>query len=117
MGLVNLREVAIAFNRFKELPSHLASCSKLETIVANGNQIKEIRVDNLKELPMLAVLDSSNNDINHVPPELGRLTQIRALQLEGNPFRVPRPQILVQGTQSVMQYLRNRIPAKDMPQE
>ena len=84
--------------------------------VANGNQIKEIRVDNLKELSMLAVLDLSNNDINHVPPELGRLTQIRALQLEGNPFRVPRPQILVQGTQSIMQYLRNRIPASPHPQ-
>ena len=33
--LVNLREVAIAFNRFKALPSHLTSCAKLETIVSN----------------------------------------------------------------------------------
>ena len=79
--------------------------------IANGNQISEIPVENLGSLPMLAVLDLSNNDIQHVPPLLGRVTQIRTLQLEGNPFRVPRPQILVQGTQSIMQYLRNRIPA------
>ena len=79
--------------------------------VANGNQISEIPVENLGSLPMLAVLDLSNNDIQHVPPLLGRVTQIRTLQLEGNPFRVPRPQIFVQGTQSIMQYLRNRIPA------
>ena len=58
--------------------------------VANGNQIKEIRVEELSQLGMLAVLDLSNNDIDHVPPLLGRLTHIRTLQLEGNPFRVPR---------------------------
>ena len=84
--------------------------------MANGNQIKEIRVDDLRKLSMLAVLDLSNNDIDHIPPELGRLTHIRTLQLEGNPFRVPRPQILVQGTQSIMQYLRNRIPASPQQQ-
>jgi len=109
--LVNLREVAISFNKFTSLPESLSKCPKLETILANGNQIKVIEVSALKPLSMLAVLDLSNNDIDHVPPELGRLTQVRSLQLEGNPFRVPRPQILVQGTQSIMQYLRNRIPA------
>ena len=33
--LVNLREIAIAFNRFKSLPASLTSCSKLETIVSS----------------------------------------------------------------------------------
>ena len=108
--LTNLREIALSFNKFTALPAPLFKCQKMETLMANGNQIKEINVTGLKQLTKLATLDVSNNDINHVPPELGRLTQIRTLQLEGNPFRVPRPQILVQGTQSIMQYLRNRIP-------
>ena len=73
--------------------------------------IKEIDVDALRKLKVLAVLDLSNNDVQHVPPELGTITQLRTLQLEGNPFRVPRPQILVKGTQSIMSYLRDRIPS------
>ena len=41
---------------------------------------------------------------------LGNLTQLRSLLLEGNLFRVPRPNILTQGTQAILAYLRDRIP-------
>ena len=89
----------------------MQGCERLETLLLNGNQIKVIDVQGLRQLKMLAVLDLANNDIQQVPPELGTLTQLRALQLEGNPFRVPRPQILVKGTQSILSYLRDRIPS------
>ncbi len=65
----------------------------------------------LSKLKMLAVLDLQNNSIETVPPELGQLTQLKNLQLEGNAFRVPRPQILVKGTEAVMAYLRDRMPS------
>ena len=32
------------------------------------------------------------------------------VQLDGNLFRVPRPAVLLQGTQAVMAYLRDKIP-------
>jgi len=35
----------------------------------------------------------------------------RTLQLEGNPFKLPRVAILVKGTAAVLEYLRGRIPA------
>lgn len=73
-------------------------------------QIGHIDVAGLSRLPSLAVLDLQNNDIGTVPPELGKLTQIKNLQLEGNGFRIPRPQILVKGTEAIMAYLRDRIP-------
>ena len=110
-GLTNLREICLSFNRFISIPTSLQGCEKLETLLLNGNQIKVIDVEGLKKLKMLAVLDLSNNDIQQVPPELGKLTQLRSLQLEGNSFRVPRPQILVKGTQSILSYLRDRIPS------
>lgn len=34
----------------------------------------------------------------------------RSLQLEGNPFRNPRPAVLCKGTQALLAYLRDRIP-------
>ena len=42
----------------------------------------------MAELKQLAILDVQNNGIQTVPPELGSLTNIRTLQLEGNLFRV-----------------------------
>lgn len=67
-------------------------------------------MDGLKQLGRLSILDLGNNNIGQVPPELGLLTNLRALTLDGNAFRVPRPQILVKGTASIMAYLRDRIP-------
>ena len=72
--------------------------------------MSQLDVTKLSQLPMLAVLDVQNNAIQTVPPEMGNLTQLRTLQLEGNMFRVPRPAILAQGTAAVMTYLRDRIP-------
>ncbi len=45
-------------------------------------QVGEIDVSLLSQLGSLAVLDLQNNAIQSVPPELGNLTQLRALQLE-----------------------------------
>jgi len=56
------------------------------------------------------VLDLANNNIEQVPPILGNLTNITSLDLNGNPFRQPRQQILEKGTLTVMSYLRDRIP-------
>ncbi len=108
--LSQLREVSLAYNRFEEVPSCLYSCPKLETIVLCGNKVVRIDVEGLSKLEMLAVLDLQNNSIDHVPPELGNLKQLRSLQLEGNAFRMPRPQVLVKGTEAVLAYLRDRIP-------
>ena len=72
--------------------------------------MSQIDVDGLKQLSKLSILDLGNNNIGQVPPELGLLTNLRVLTLDGNAFRVPRPQILVKGTASIMAYLRDRIP-------
>jgi len=108
--LQHLREIALSFNQLTEIPAGLCRCSKLETILIANNQVRSIHVDRLSQLTQLAVLDLQNNAIDQVPPELGNLAQIRSLQLEGNMFRMPRPAILVQGTGSIMAYLRDRIP-------
>jgi hypothetical protein len=34
---------------------------------------------------------------------------LRSLQLEGNPFKVPRPQIIQKGTSAILEYLRGRL--------
>jgi len=109
-GLTHLREIILSVNQFRAVPDCLYDCQKLETILIANNQISNIEVAKLSKLSKLAILDLQNNAIQTVPPELGNLTQIRTLQLEGNLFRMPRAAILVQGTGAVMAYLRDRIP-------
>merc|ERR1719369_1128660 len=109
-GLKHLREVILSVNQFPSIPDCLFDCPKLETILIANNRITCIEVEKLSKLTKLAILDLQNNAIQTVPPELGNLSQIRTLQLEGNLFRVPRAAILVQGTGAVLAYLRDRIP-------
>merc|ERR1712202_23308 len=109
-GLRHLREVILSVNQFQAIPECLYDCPKLETILIANNRISCIEVEKLSTLTQLAILDLQNNAIQTVPPELGNLTQLRTVQLEGNLFRMPRAAILVQGTSAVMSYLRDRIP-------
>lgn len=51
----------------------------LEILLAKGNKITKINVCGLAELKRLATLDLSNNNIDHVPPELGNMKQLRWL--------------------------------------
>uniref|UniRef100_T1J7G9 Disease resistance R13L4/SHOC-2-like LRR domain-containing protein n=1 Tax=Strigamia maritima TaxID=126957 RepID=T1J7G9_STRMM len=105
-----LREICISNNKFKEIPSCLFSLTKLEILMASDNKIKTINADGLSGLLVLAVLDLKNNDISTVPPELGNMTQLRTLHLEGNCFRLPRLTILDKGTEAILSYLRDKIP-------
>ncbi|KAM3174559.1 hypothetical protein ACTXT7_010299 [Hymenolepis weldensis] len=60
-------------------------------------------------MPQLTTFDVSDNDIGTLEPELGLCTQIQNLHLNGNSFRIPRPNIVCKGTAAVLEYLRSRI--------
>ncbi|XP_027746890.1 leucine-rich repeat-containing protein 40 [Empidonax traillii] len=109
-ALTRLQIINLAFNRFKVFPSVLYHLPALETILLSNNQVGSIDPLQLKGMDMLGTLDLQNNDLLHVPPELGNCENLRTLLLEGNPFRTPRAAILAKGTAAVLEYLRSRIP-------
>ncbi|KAH8382664.1 hypothetical protein KR009_004680 [Drosophila setifemur] len=110
-GVLNtLRELNIANNRFEFIPNGVYELQGLEILIASENHIKMLNVSGLKCMPRLSTLDLRNNDIDNVPPILGNLTNITHLELVGNPFRQPRHQVLMKGTDAIMSYLRDRIP-------
>lgn len=107
-----LRELNLSNNRFTEIPQCLYNLEWLEILLLRDNKITEIDAtqNGLGSLKRLARLDLSNNNIEQVPPVLGNLKNITNLELIGNPFKLPRQQILLKGTDAIMSYLRGRIP-------
>ena len=108
--LAHLLQITLTYNRFTSIPSQLFKLPKLQTILMSNNQLADIDVNGLLELKTLQCLDLANNNIARIPPELGRVEWLKSLTLEGNSFRNPRPQIMTQGTQFILAYLRDRIP-------
>lgn len=112
--LITLRELNLNNNSLERIPDCVTELSHLEILLLGDNKVAEIDVTSegggLAKLERLNTLDLSNNNIEVVPPLLGNMKQIRALELNGNKFRQPRHQILAQGTESIMSYLRDRIP-------
>lgn len=109
-NLVYMRELILSNNRFNKIPNCIFQMIGLEILLMNDNSIEEIPIEELKLLKRIATLNLSNNYINFVPPELGNMTQLKSLELKGNPFRQPRYAILQQGTDSILSYLRDKIP-------
>jgi hypothetical protein len=53
----------------------------------------------------------ANNDIERLEPQIGTLADtLTSLNVEGNKFRVPSYHVLQKGTESVLAWLRDRIP-------
>ncbi|XP_008059162.1 leucine-rich repeat-containing protein 40 isoform X3 [Carlito syrichta] len=96
--------------RFKILPEVLYRILTLETILISNNQVGSVDPQKMKMMEKLTTLDLQNNDLLHIPPELGNCVNLRTLLLDGNPFRVPRATILMKGTAAILEYLRDRIP-------
>jgi len=51
--------------------------SSLEILLASDNQIQDVDPDGVRGLSRLSSLNLQNNEIMHVPPELGLCTQLR----------------------------------------
>uniref|UniRef100_A0A8C5WIY2 Leucine-rich repeat-containing protein 40 n=1 Tax=Leptobrachium leishanense TaxID=445787 RepID=A0A8C5WIY2_9ANUR len=109
-AMTQLRSVILSFNRFKTFPDVLYRIPTLDTILISTNQIGSVDPLKLMKMTRLSTLDLQNNDLLQVPPELGNCESLRALHLEGNPFRNPRAAILAKGTAAILEYLRSRIP-------
>jgi Leucine-rich repeat (LRR) protein len=108
--LKSLRELVISDNRITEISDGIYELPILENLFASNNRIQTIDPLKICNMKFLSTLNFQNNDLSQVPPELGRATQIKSLQLEGNGFRLPRHEILAKGTTAILDYLRSRLP-------
>ncbi|KAJ5683143.1 hypothetical protein N7462_006308 [Penicillium macrosclerotiorum] len=106
------------------LPHIRQTYPDLKTFIASDNQFASLEFEAVQGLQ---VLDVSNNDIDYLPPKIGLLgaerspqnwgtgSSLRRFEVAGNRFRVPRWQVVAKGTESILEFLKEHIPAQDLP--
>lgn len=105
-----LETLDVSANRLVSISGIRPTFPNLIALYARDNQVEEIPVD---AVDGMRVLDLSSNSIGHLPPRLGTVNSLRELRVGGNLFRVPRWQVLEKGTEGVMEWLRDRLPADE----
>lgn len=123
----SLSVLDISNNRLTGPLPHLRSVfPALKTILACDNHLSRL---DFEVVQGLQVLDVGNNDIDYLPPKIGLLSAersprnwgdhgsaLRRFEVAGNRFRVPRWQVVAKGTDAVLDFLKDRIPAGDLPE-
>ena len=89
------------------------SFPSLMHLLASDNRLEGLTADALKGL---RVANLGNNDIGALDAEIGLLWDegLKSLEVGGNKFRVPGWRVLEKGTETVMAWLRDRIPQVDV---
>lgn len=111
----SLETLDISTNRLLSLPEGLLDkFPRLRVLFASNNQISELRPKSIKGLKIVEV---ANNEIGQLDPMIGLLGGVSGLErldVSGNRFKVPRWNILEQGTHATLHWLRGRVPEEDM---
>ena len=115
LALPLLEELDLSRSGLSAFPADTLSLGRtLRVLRLAGNKIAAIPdaigaacVSKLEEL------DISNNELSGLTPHLALLAgTLRSLLLEGNPLRTLRRPVLERGTQGVLAYLKDRLPAE-----
>ncbi|TGZ82333.1 L domain-like protein [Ascodesmis nigricans] len=116
-----LASLDVSQNALTEFPKLRDTFPALVSFLARENKIREIVVENVRGL---RVLDLRANEVECLPPGLGRLggdngdgEQLRELRVQGNRFRVPRWQVVERGTEAVLEWCRGRLPVEEVEGE
>lgn len=103
------REGAVALDlsgiELWDLPYTILQLTQLQSLNLSNNRLTRL-LNSLYRLTQLQSLDLHNNQLTSLPYSLGRLTQLKTLDLRHNAFSDPPPDVIAQGTEVVLAYLR-----------
>ncbi|KAI5782694.1 hypothetical protein EDC01DRAFT_223145 [Geopyxis carbonaria] len=102
-----LATLDVSANRITSIAGLRQHFQVLTVLHAADNQVSEIPV---ADIDGVRTLDLTGNAITALPSQLGLCQGLRDLRVQGNLFRVPRWQVLEKGSDTVLQWLRDRLP-------
>ncbi|EGG24144.1 leucine-rich repeat-containing protein [Cavenderia fasciculata] len=134
-NLSKLKTLSMEGNQFTSLPNEILQLSQLQELILENNLIgslpsdinhlSNLRILNLRlnkldilpasigQLSNLTILNLAQNAITQLRPTMGLLSGLSELKLDGNPLRTPPPEILHQGLQAILDYLKDLIKGQE----
>ena len=88
------------------LPNALIQLTELQSLNLSNNRLTSLP-NSFGRLTQLQWLDLHNNMLTALPHLLGRLTQLQTLDLSNNELESPPPDVVEQGTEAILAYLRS----------
>ncbi|MBV1855064.1 leucine-rich repeat domain-containing protein [Catellatospora tritici] len=104
-GLSALTKLHLGRNRLVRLPDSLGNLAALKVLNLNGNQLTQLPYT-LGTLTALTSLNLEDNRLEQLPDSVGNLVGLNSLNLGGNPLTSPPAEVVSQGVESVLAYLR-----------
>ena len=109
-ALVDLRQLRIVFasnNRFTHLPEVLGRCEQLEMVGFKANQIQQVSAAALPARLRWLIL--TDNQIDSLPPEIGRCHRLQKLALAGNRLNALPPAMAACARLELLRISANRL--------
>ena len=98
-------ELDLSGLELQNMPFELNQLTQLQSLNLSDNRLKTV-LNSISRLTQLQSLDLNNNRLTTLPPALGRLTQLTSLDLRNNAITDPPPDVIEQGTEAILAYLR-----------
>lgn len=104
-----LETLLLSFNKIASLESFpWSELASVSVVSVSDNKLRSLGT--IYDAPRLASLSFENNNLTHVPCELGLCPHLRALYLNGNPQKTVRGGVIAKGSAEVLAYLKNKFP-------
>ena len=130
-GCAALARLDARQNRLQSIPASIAGCAALKELYLGINQLGAATLPPLGSMPVLGILDLSdnglrsaacavglarlerldlrNNDLSSLEPELGLVESLKWVGLEGNPLRSLRRELAAGPCSELLKFLRTRL--------
>lgn len=105
--LLHLQSINLFNNQIDDLPIEFSNQENLKELILSKNNFANLPVAVLRPLRNLRYLDISNNNIETLPEELNDLSSLEEFRCDNNPIKVPPPEIVKEGFNSIKGYFKS----------
>jgi Leucine-rich repeat (LRR) protein len=109
-----LKELLLGCNKLRSVPVEIGMLTSLRVLRLANNMIEHLP-SSVGKCKRLEEIDVHNNLLSVLPFDLGSIPPLTALNCDGNPLREPPLEVVLQGQQRLITYIRLLLSGRSDP--